>query len=195
MSKIYLASASPRRQVLLRQLGVCFDVVVPIVVEQRGVAEAAAEYARRLAAEKAHQAARQVARDGLIPQPILAADTCVVLGGEIFGKPQDRADAEAMLRRLSGREHTVLTAVTLLHGDKEYSALNVSQVTFRRLTEAEIRRYWDTGEPADKAGAYAIQGRAAAFISRIEGSYSGIVGLPLYEVAQLLAKIGLNCRE
>jgi septum formation protein len=195
VSKIYLASASPRRQALLRQLGVPFDVVVPVVVEKRGPAEGAAEYARRLAAEKAHQAARQVATDGLKSQPILAADTCVVVGGKIFGKPQDRTDAEAMLRRLSGREHTVLTAVTLLHGDKEHSALNVSQVTLRRLTDEEIRRYWETGEPADKAGAYAIQGRAAAFVSRIEGSYSGIVGLPLYEVAQLLAKIGLNCGE
>lgn len=195
MSKIYLASASPRRQALLRQLGVLFEVVVPIVVEQRGLTEAAAEYAQRLAAEKAHHGARQVATDGLKPQPILAADTCVVVDGEIFGKPRDRADAEAMLRRLSGRQHTVLTAVTLLHGDKEYSALNASQVSFRRLTDEEIRCYWDTGEPADKAGAYAIQGRAAAFISRIEGSYSGIVGLPLYEVAQLLAKVGLNCRE
>lgn len=195
MSKIYLASASPRRQALLRQLGVPFEVVIPVVVEKRDLAESAAEYVRRLAAEKAHQAARQVATEGLTPQPILAADTCVVAGNEIFGKPHDRADAEAVLRRLSGREHNVLTAVTLLHRDKEYSALNVSHVTLRPLTDEEIRRYWGTGEPADKAGAYAIQGRAAAFISRIEGSYSGIVGLPLYEVAQLLTKIGLNCSE
>jgi septum formation protein len=180
---------------LLRQLGVRFDIVVPIVVEQRGTGEAPADYARRLAAEKARQAARQVATDGLRARPILAADTCVVLDDEIFGKPRDRADAEAMLRRLSGREHTVLTAVTLLHETSDYAALNASRVTFRGLTNGEIRRYWDTGEPVDKAGAYAIQGRAAAFISRIEGSYSGIVGLPLYEVAQLLAKIGLNCRE
>ncbi len=195
VSRIYLASASPRRQTLLQQLGVRFDVVVPVVVEQRAPAEAAAEYAQRLAAQKARQAARQVAENGLTPRPILAADTCVVVDQEIFGKPRDRADAERMLQRLSAREHTVLTAVTLRHGEDEYSALSASQVRFRGLTDAEIRRYWDSGEPADKAGAYAIQGRAAAFISRIEGSYSGIVGLPLFEVAQLLADIGWNSCE
>lgn len=189
MSKIYLASGSPRRQALLEQLGVSFSVVVPGVSEHRRPAETPADYAKRLATEKARQASRQVALNELTPRPILAADTCVVLADKIFGKPCSRADGEAMLRQLSGRQHAVLTAVTLLYDGDERSALNVSQVTFRHLTDEEISHYWETGEPVDKAGAYAIQGRAAAFVSRIEGSYSGIVGLPLYEVSQLLAAL------
>ncbi|MFQ5934802.1 MAG: Maf family protein [Acidiferrobacterales bacterium] len=192
MSKIYLASNSPRRQALLQQLGIGFDIIIPDVVEQTRGPESAAEFAQRMAAKKARQALRQIDMQHLPLRPVLAADTCVVLDDDIFGKPRDREDGEAMLRRLSGREHIVVTAVTVLHSKKEHSVLNTSRVIFRSLSEDEIHQYWDTGEPADKAGAYALQGKAAAFIARIEGSYSGIVGLPLYEVAQLLRQAGLT---
>lgn len=190
MSKIYLASTSPRRQALLRQLGISFDVIAPDIAEQRLVDESGATYVKRIAAEKARQVSRLVQQRRLPSQPVLAADTCILLDREILGKPRDRADGETMLRRLSGREHTVLTAVAIVHLNAEYVALSVSTVRFRVLTDDEIIQYWNTGEPCDKAGAYALQGRAAAFVSNIDGSYSGIVGLPLYEVAQLLRQIG-----
>ena len=190
MSKIYLASTSPRRQALLRQLGISFDVIAPEVAEQRLADESGATYVKRIAAEKARQGTRLVQQRRLPSRPVLAADTCILLDHEILGKPRDRAHGEMMLRRLSGREHTVLTAVAIVHSNTEYVALSVSKVRFRVLTEDEIIQYWNTGEPCDKAGAYALQGRAAAFASHINGSYSGIVGLPLYEVAQLLRQIG-----
>ncbi len=192
MSRIYLASASPRRQELLRQLGIEFEVVIPGVLESRRPGECAAGHARRLAAAKAQRALGVIQDRGLASRPILAADTCVVLDDEILGKPRDRAGAQSMLRLLSGRVHEVLTAVTVIHGAFERTLLNTSRVTFRELSDAEISRYWQTGEPADKAGAYALQGRAAAFVSSIEGSYSGIVGLPLYELATLLNEVGFE---
>lgn len=192
MSKIYLASASPRRQELLRQLDIGFDVVVPDISEQRWQREAPTEYVQRLAAEKARQASDLVARRMLPLRPVLGADTCIVLDSEILGKPRDRQEGETMLRRLSGRTHTVLTAVTVFYAQAEHSALDTSRVRFRSVSDGEISQYWETGEPIDKAGAYALQGRAAAFVSRIEGSYSGIVGLPLYEVARLLREIGAD---
>jgi septum formation protein len=192
VSKIYLASTSPRRQALLRQLGIGFEVMAPDVAEQRLVDEAGSTYVTRLATEKARQVSRLVQQRRLPPRPVLAADTCILLDDEILGKPRDRADGETMLRRLSGREHTVLTAVAVVHSNAEYVALSVSTVRFRPLTEDEVIQYWNTGEPRDKAGAYALQGRAAAFVSNIDGSYSGIVGLPLYEVAQLLRQIGFK---
>lgn len=192
MSKIYLASASRRRQKLLQQLGIDFDVIVPAVSELQRHGESPMEYVQRLAAEKAHDVQRRVEEQALSLRPVLGADTCVVLDGAVLGKPRDRGEGEAMLRRLSGRTHTVLTAVTVLHDGTQQAAMDASQVTFRSLDAAEIADYWETGEPADKAGAYALQGRAAAFVSRIEGSYSGVVGLPLYHVAAMLAKIGIK---
>jgi len=190
LSKIYLASTSPRRQDLLRQLGIAFDVIAPDIAEQRLEDESGATYVKRIAAEKARQVSRLVQQRRLPARPVLAADTCILLDHEILGKPRDRAHGETMLRRLSGREHTVLTAVAIVHLNVEHVALSVSQVRFRVLTEDEIIQYCNTGEPCDKAGAYALQGRGAAFVSNIDGSYSGIVGLPLYEVAQLLRQIG-----
>jgi septum formation protein len=192
VSKIYLASASRRRQELLHQLGISFDVIVPAVSELQRQSEDPMQYVQRLAVEKAHDASRLVVERALPLWPVLGADTSVVLDGAVLGKPRDRQEGEAMLRSLSGRTHTVLTAVTVLHDGAQQSAIDASQVTFRRLDAAEIAHYWETGEPADKAGAYALQGRAAAFVSRIEGSYSGVVGLPLYHVAAMLAKVGIK---
>lgn len=183
---LYLASASPRRQALLRQLGVAFEALTPRVAEKPRAGEDARGYVARLARGKAQAVAALVRGTGLPPRPVLGADTEVVLDGEILGKPRDRGHGLAMLRRLSGRTHQVLTAICLLDQDEAHEALAESRVTFASLGPEEIEAYWATGEPADKAGGYAVQGRAAAFIARIEGSYSGIVGLPLFELAQLL---------
>jgi len=128
---------------------------------------------------------------GLVPYPVLGADTEVVQGNEIFGKPRDAAHAAEMLRRLSGRQHDVLSGVALKRDDEILFALSVTHVTFRTLSDAEIEHYVATGEPLDKAGAYAIQGRAGAFATRLDGSYSGVMGLPLFETADLLAKAGV----
>lgn len=185
---VYLASASPRRQALLRQIGVRFEVVVPDVIEEPRPPELPAAYVARLARAKACRAAERVR--GLPPGPVLAADTEVVLDDEILGKPADRAHGLDLLRRLSGRTHEVLTAVVILHHDDIHEALSRSRVTFAPLSPDEIERYWASGEPIDKAGGYAVQGRAAAFITHLDGSYSGVVGLPLYETAQLLKRVG-----
>jgi septum formation protein len=175
--KIYLASRSPRRQELLRQIGVAFELLVADVPEHPQGGERPRDYVMRLA-------------DGLPARPILAADTTVVADELVLGKPRDEADAARILGSLAGRSHEVLTAVTLLDSGQARRALSVSQVTFGPISPQDIARYWSSGEPADKAGAYAIQGRAAAFIAHMEGSYSGVVGLPLYEVAQMLREIG-----
>jgi septum formation protein len=185
---IYLASASPRRQELLRQLGIEFEAMPTHVAEAARVGEAARDYVLRLAHAKATRGAALVRERGLPARPVLGADTEVVLEGEILGKPVDRRHGMSLLRRLSGRTHQVLTAISLLHQDEVHEAVSESRVTLAPLTESEIERYWSTGEPADKAGGYAIQGLAAAFIARIEGSYSGIVGLPLFELSQLLKR-------
>ena len=198
MSSIYLASQSPRRQELLRQLGVEFD---PLLLREaagrpRDVEEVARDgepalhYVERIARTKAVVGGNAMLRRGLSPRPVLAADTEVVLDGEIFGKPRDAHDATRMLARLAGRTHQVSTAVALFWEDEEAAEVVTSTVTFRPLAREEIERYVAIGESADKAGAYAIQGRAAAFIARIEGSYSGVMGLPLCETAALLARIG-----
>ena len=198
MSSIYLASQSPRRQELLRQLGVEFD---PLLLREaagrpRDVEEVARDgepalhYVERIARTKAVVGGNAMLRRGLSPRPVLAADTEVVLDGEIFGKPRDAHDATRMLARLAGRTHQVSTAVALFWEDEETAEVVTSTVTFRPLAREEIERYVAIGESADKAGAYAIQGRAAAFIARIEGSYSGVMGLPLCETAALLARIG-----
>jgi len=186
---IYLASASARRQELLRQLGVAFEVLPSQVPEVRDSRESPSEYVRRVAHDKAHRVALLIQERGMSLKPILGADTEVVLDNEVLGKPENAAHGKKMLQQLSGRTHEVFSAVCLRYRDKEYSALSTSRVTFRAMTAAEIEQYWETGEPSDKAGAYAIQGRAAAFIESLEGSYSGVMGLPLFEVSELLHKM------
>ncbi len=190
--KLYLASSSPRRRELLRQLGVSFDVVPTDVPETVLAGESAHDYVSRVARAKAIAAAAAIDKVRRPARPVLAADTCVVLDGHIMGKPRNRRDGEAMLGRLAGNTHQVLTGVHVLSEGEHHAVVNTNQVTFGELTPAQITRYWDTGEPADKAGGYAIQGRAAAFISHIEGSYTGIVGLPLFEVVRLLGEVGVE---
>ncbi len=180
---VYLASGSPRRRELLLQIGVAFRVLRPQVDESPHAGEAPEAFVTRLAADKAE--AGWLLRSAL-DVPVLAADTAVVLAGEILGKPADRRDGESMLRRLSGRTHEVLTAVTLKSPATMATRLSRSSVTFRALAPSEGRAYWDTGEPSDKAGGYAIQGMAALFIAGLSGSFSGVMGLPLFETAELL---------
>lgn len=191
---ILLASASPRRSALLRQIDVDHDVRPVDIDETPRTGEPPAQYALRLAEEKA-----RVLWQRLEPaerRPVLAADTTVALGLEILGKPLDREDAARILARLSGRAHEVHTAVALLHEGGADARVSTSTVTFRDLSDAEIEWYWRTGEPADKAGAYAVQGHGAIFIRHLAGSYSGVMGLPLYETWELLAPLlGLNGRE
>jgi len=190
ISRIYLASASPRRQELLRQLGIEFDVLPSHLPEVRGPDESPEEYVVRVAGDKARRVAQLVRERELPAHPVVGADTEVVLDGEILGKPENAAHGRDMLKRLSGRTHEVLSGVCVWDRGREHTALSTSRVSLRPLTEAEIAQYWDTGEPAGKAGAYAIQGRAAAFIAKLEGSYSGVMGLPLHELDGLLEKIG-----
>jgi septum formation protein len=187
---IYLASASPRRRELLRQLGVEFEAVPSNLLEVRRTGESPVEYVTRVARDKAQYVAKLVKDREMPVHPVLGADTEVVLDGEILGKPRDRAHGMEMLRRLSGRTHEVLSAVCVIARSAERAALSVNRVTFDALSEQEITQYWDTGEPEGKAGAYAIQGYAAAFIARLEGSYSGVMGLPLHETSIILRKIG-----
>jgi septum formation protein len=197
---VYLASKSPRRQQLLRQLGVDFQELLlreapgrrRDIVEVPRRDEPALEYVQRVARTKAAVGWRRMERRNLIPRPVLAADTEVVLDDRPLGKPDDAADAAAMLMRLSGSTHTVITAVALHWRSCVAHAVSTSRVSFRALTDDEILRYVATGEAFDKAGAYAIQGRAAAFVRHLEGSYSGVMGLPLYETGEILAKIGLH---
>ena len=193
---IYLASQSPRRRQLLEQLGVRHELLLPDADEDAEAIEAVlpgeapARYVQRVTGLKLDAAVQRLARRGLRLAPILCSDTTVALGRAIYGKPADAADARRMLRELSGSTHRVLTAVAVQHGRKRLSALSDSRVTFDALTPARIRAYVDSGKPMGKAGAYAVQGRAAAFITRINGSYSGIMGLPMHETAQLLRACG-----
>jgi septum formation protein len=196
---IYLASRSPRRQELLQQIGVGFDVLRmreaaggrdPDVVEGAKSEEPAGHYVERISRTKAGVAWQKMLARHLPERPILAADTEVALDGEIFGKPADARSAAAMIARLSGRTHDVMTGVAVRWQDDVLFALSDSRVTFKRLKPSEIEAYIATSEPFDKAGGYAIQGVAAAFIARIEGSYSGVMGLPLFETADLLARVG-----
>lgn len=196
MGMIYLASQSPRRAQLLEQLGVRFEKLVPDPEEDAEALEAVedreapAHYVQRVTGLKLDAAVQRLQRLGLPQAPILCADTTVALGRNILGKPADTREAKQMLRRLSGTTHRVLTAVAVQHGRRRHQALSVSRVTFAPLSAAQICRYVDTGEPMGKAGAYAVQGRAAVHIERISGSYSGIMGLPLYETAMLLRRLG-----
>ncbi|MCC6207852.1 MAG: septum formation inhibitor Maf [Gammaproteobacteria bacterium] len=189
MDPIILASSSPRRRDLLAQIGVSFEVVAVDVDEGLRAGEAPEDYVIRLALEKARAgiAAARRAETRLA----LGADTVVVLDGEILLKPAGRPEALAMLARLSGRTHRVLSGVALA-GRCEFARLSESRVSFRRIEARECEAYWETGEPADKAGAYAIQGRGAVFVDRLEGSYSGVVGLPLRETAEMLTQCGMD---
>jgi len=186
---LHLASRSPRRSELLARLGLDFGVLEIDIPEQRQPGEAPDDYGRRVAREKAGAGLLKVmAVPGAV---VLGADTEVVLDDDVFGKPSDDADAVAMLRRLSGRTHRVITAVSLVSASRELQAVSLSEVTFARLSDAEISAYIATGEPRGKAGGYAIQGRAQAFITHLSGSYSGVMGLPLHETATMLREIGV----
>jgi len=185
---IVLASGSPRRQALLQQIGVRFRQQVAEVDETPLHNESAQDYVVRLAVAKA-RAVRQRSADDEVP--VLGADTAVVVDGRLLGKPADPVHARDMLQLLSGRRHQVLSAVALVD-DRQAIAVSDSSVWFRALSDKDIEDYWKTGEPRDKAGAYGIQGKGAIFIERLEGSYSGVMGLPLYETARLLQNFGIQ---
>ncbi|GJB78319.1 Maf-like protein [Pseudomonas asiatica] len=189
MNPLYLASGSPRRRELLAQIGVPFSVVSAPIDETPLPNESAPAYVERLARAKA--AAGLACLEG--PAVVLGADTAVVLDGRILGKPENREDALAMLADLSGREHQVLTAVALSDGQRVHSLCVTSKVRFRAISAEEAQRYWASGEPADKAGGYAIQGLGAVFVTGLSGSYSAVVGLPLSETADLLGQFGIAC--
>jgi len=195
---IYLASQSPRRAQLLGQLGVRHELLLAGPDEDAERLEAVTPgesptaYVQRVTALKLDAAVARHARLGLPPAPILCADTTVALGRTIFGKPEDEPDAERMLAMLAGRTHRVMTAIALQHGAARDAALNVSHVRFAAVDPARITAYVASGEPLGKAGAYAIQGRAAAFIEHISGSHSGIMGLPMFETARLLRQAGFS---
>lgn len=195
---IYLASQSPRRRQLLEQLGVIHELLLPEAHEdaeglERVLArEAPSVYVQRVTRLKLQAAMQRLHARGLPDAPVLCSDTTVALGRDILGKPVDREDAARMLKLLSGRTHRVLTAVAVQWGNRTWAALSVSHVRFARLTDGQVNAYVATGEPMGKAGAYGIQGRAAAFVEHISGSYSGIMGLPLYETAHLLAEVGVK---
>lgn len=186
---IILASASPRRSQLLTQIGVAHAVRTVDLDEGRLPGEPPRVYVERLARDKARAAAAALGAG--CDRPLLAADTSVVLGAEIFGKPADEDECLRMLLALGGRTHEVMTGIALLAGDALLADVSVSRVTFRPLREEECRRYWRSGEPRDKAGGYAVQGFGAVFVERLEGSYSGVMGLPLFETARLLAAAGV----
>ena len=194
--RLHLASRSPRRRELLTQIGIHFDTIVfrnpprddKELDETPHAGEDPVTYVERVARAKAEHGWRIVDWRKLLPQPVLAADTTLEFDGEIIGKPFDSDDAEHILRRLSGQTHRVLTAVAVGFDGRIESSLSVSEVRFRTLEDAEIRQYVASGEPMDKAGAYGIQGRAGMFIEHLTGSYTGVMGLPLFETAQLLKR-------
>jgi septum formation protein len=195
---IYLASKSARRRELLSQIGVGFDLLKlregpgrdADVVEVVEDGEPPLHYVERIARTKANAGWQWMLARGIEPRPVLGADTEVVLDGEVFGKPADERAAKAMLVKLAGRTHEVVTGVALRWQDETHFVMSTSKVTIAALSRAQIDAYVKTGEPFDKAGGYGIQGRAAAFITRLDGSYSGVMGLPLAETAALLAKAG-----
>lgn len=187
--QLLLASRSPRRRELLEQIGVDYQVISVDIDERVLDAEQPGAYVARVASEKAW--AGWQAQSGSVRKPVLAADTAVVIDQHIMGKPEDEAAARAMLQQLSGRTHEVYCGVALLDGEAQVK-ISRSEVTFRPISEHEMRAYWQSGEPADKAGGYAIQGLGALFISQLKGSYSGVMGLPLFETAELLSASGYN---
>ena len=185
--RIVLASASPRRVALLSQIGIDCDVMPSQIDEEARENEAPPDYVRRMAAEKAASVA------GLVPgRIVLGADTDVIMQSRILGKPRDKADFLEMFNLLSGSTHQVITAVSVVQAEQTWLKTSISDVTFREVSEEEMLAYWQTGEPCDKAGGYAIQGQAAMFICSISGSYSGIMGLPLYETSELLSCAGIR---
>lgn len=198
MSFVYLASQSPRRRQLLDQLGVRHELLLPgphedaEALEAERAGEKPLDYVQRVTRAKLRAAVQRLAASGRPPAPVLCADTTVAVGGHILAKPQDAAHAREMLQRLSGRTHRVLTAVGVHDGRRSRHALSDSKVRFAVIPAAEIERYVAGGEPFGKAGGYAIQSGIAAWIERIEGSYSGIMGLPLFETAQLLRHAGVR---
>ena len=195
---VYLASQSPRRAQLLEQLGVRYELLLPEpgedaeALEEVRPGEAPAAYVQRVTGLKLDAALERLRRRGLAPAPVLCSDTTVARGRTIYGKPADARDAERMLRELAGATHRVLTAVAVQSGRKRAAALSDSRVTFAPVTAAQVRAYVASGEPMGKAGAYAVQGKAAAYIARIAGSYTGIMGLPLHETAVLLRQFGFR---
>ena len=195
---IFLASQSPRRAQLLGQLGVRHELLLATADEDAESlevvlpGESPTAYVQRVTALKLDAAVRRRERRGLPAAPILCADTTVAIGRTILGKPEDDADAARMLASLAGRTHRVMTAIALQHGDRRLAALNVSHVRFAPIGPARIAAYVASGEPLGKAGAYGIQGRAAAFIEHISGSHSGIMGLPMFETAELLRQAGVE---
>jgi septum formation protein len=195
---IYLASQSPRRRHLLEQMGVRCELLLPDASEDAEALEAERagelplDYVQRVTRAKLHAAQQRLTQRQLPPAPILCSDTTVALGRRIHGKPQDAADAAVILQQLSGRTHRVITAVAVASGDSAQLAVSTSRVTFAELNADTIERYIASGEPFGKAGAYAIQGAAGAWVSRIDGSYTGIMGLPLFETAGLLRAVGVR---
>ncbi len=198
--KIYLASKSPRRRELLRQIGVEFEILMlreeqgrhGAVSEEPLASEPPADYVRRIAREKAEHGWNAVLWRKLPQRPVLAADTTVTIDGKIMGKPADASEAMDMLLSLSGRTHEVLTAVAVIANDELRELMSRSEVRFSKVSEAALRAYVGSAEPYDKAGAYGIQGHAAQFVEHISGSYTGIMGLPLFETAQLLNQAGIK---
>ena len=196
--RLYLASRSPRRRELLTQMGVAFDTLIfrsgmrcdPEVDESALAGEGAEAYVERVARAKAEHGLNLLVERRLPLRPILAADTTLEFAGEIIGKPADEADAAAILRRLSGNTHRVLTGVAVSHEGRTEYVLSVSEVRFREIDDEEIRHYVRSGEPMDKAGAYGIQGRAGLFVAHLAGSYTGVMGLPVCETGELLKQFG-----
>jgi septum formation protein len=196
---VYLASQSPRRRQLLEQLGVAYELLLPDAQEDAEALEvvlpreAPLAYVQRVTQLKLDAALERLKRRGLLAAPVLCSDTTVALGPMIFGKPADHSDAIRMLSALSGKTHRVLTAVALGDADQREQAVSISKLTFAPMSVVQIQAYVQTGEPMGKAGAYAVQGRAAAHISFLSGSYTGIMGLPMFETAQLLRMRGFAC--
>lgn len=194
--RLYLASASPRRRELLTQIGLAHEVLLvpapPGEDEPQHAGESAADYVRRTARDKAMRGRDWMGAQALPRLPLLSADTTVILAGDVLGKPADRDDAFRILRALSGSVHEVHTAVAVCTEDRLLEAVSVTEVRMRELADAEIARYCDSGEPFGKAGAYGIQGLAGTFISHIAGSYTGVMGLPLFETANLLRDAGIQ---
>ncbi len=195
---IYLASQSPRRRQLLEQLGVHHELLLPAADEDAEALEVAlpneapAAYVKRVTQRKLDAALQRLAKRGLPPAPVLCSDTTVAMGRTIYGKPADAAEATRILTQLSGKTHRVLTAVVVGTVDQRVQSLRESRVTFATMLPSQIQAYVSSGEPMGKAGAYAVQGKAAAFISHMSGSYSGIMGLPMFETAQLLRSYGFK---
>lgn len=185
MAEIILASASPRRAILLDQIGISYEIQAVNIDENNHFKEKPENLVKRLAEEKS-----QAVKNSLIP--VLGSDTLGAIEGELLIKPRDFQHAKSMLQKMSGQWHEILTSVSITHLNTTRTILNANRVLFRKITDDEIQAYWNTGEPKDKAGAYAIQGLAACFIEKIEGSYSGIMGLPLFETSQLLGQFGIS---